>query len=78
MTKISDWLLGHYKKKFGQDLVVLEHHTGSTWNDGGSWNNTIVDVGGETLMISMPSDYNTDRLDVTKLKKVMKESYEPA
>lgn len=75
--KISDWLLGHYKKKFGDDLVVLDHTHGPTWNDGGGWNNTIASVGGEILQIYMPSDYNSDRLEVTKMKKVMKPSYVP-
>lgn len=77
MSKISDWLLSHYKKKFGDDLVVLSHSTGSTWNDGGNWNNTIVKVNGEILNISMPSDYKSDALDVTKMKAVMKETYVP-
>lgn len=75
--KISDWLKGHYKKKFGDDLVVISHETGSTWNDGGSWNKTIVKVKGEILSIYMPSDYNSDRLEVTKMKAVMKEVYIP-
>lgn len=75
--KISDWLLSHYKKKFGQDLVVLQHDHGSTWNDGGGWNDTIVKVGGEILRIYMPSDYRQDHLEVTKMEVVMKPSYKP-
>jgi hypothetical protein len=73
--KISDWLLNHYKKKFGYDLVVLQHNSGSTWNDGGEWNDTIVKCGGEVLRIYMPSDYQCDNLQVTKMKAVMAEIY---
>lgn len=68
--KISDWLLNHYKKKFGDDLVVLDHSTGSTWNDGGAWNYTVVSVGGQIIGIKMESDYRTDDLRVVKLKAV--------
>lgn len=75
--KISDWLLSHYKKKFGEDLVVLQHDHGSTWNDGGGWNDTIVKCGDEILRIYMPSDYCCDKLEVTRLKAVMKETYVP-
>ncbi len=75
--KIGDWLLGHYKKKFGEDLVVLEHKTGSTWNDGGSWNWTLVKCNGEIFSIDMPSDYQTDNLKITKMKPVSKIVYEP-
>lgn len=75
--KISDWLLGHYKKKFGEDLEVLEHGTGSTWNDGGAWNDTTVRVGGEILRIYMPSDYNTDNLEVKKMRSILVTRYVP-
>ncbi len=76
--KISDWLLNHYKKKFGNNLVVLSHEHGSTWNDGGGWNNTVIKVGGKILQIYMPSDYNTDKLEITEMKAVLKEVYVPA
>lgn len=79
--KIGDWLLGHYKERFDPDgtkgFIVLQHDTGSTWNDGGSWNSTIVQVGNEVIKIDMSSDYNCDKLEVTKMKTVLKETYEP-
>jgi hypothetical protein len=79
--KIGPWLESFYKKKFDPDgtkgFKVLDHSTGSTWNDGGSWNFTVVEVGGEVLSISMPSNYNYDKLDITKMKRVMREAYEP-
>ena len=74
--KISEWLLGHYKKRFGE-FTVLQHDSGSTWNDGGSWSTTIIKCGGEILKVHMPSDYNCDNLEVTKMKTVMKETYQP-
>lgn len=75
--KIDDWLLLHYKKKFGNDLVVLDHATGATWNDGGTWNTTIAKVGEEIIQIHMPSNYQCDRLEVKKMEVVMTPSYMP-
>lgn len=75
--KISTWLLNYYKEKFGDDIVVLDHSTGPTWNDGGSWNNTIVKRGKEAFQIYMPSDYNTDDLRITKVAEIMKVIYTP-
>ncbi len=78
MAKLSNWLLNYYKKKFGEDIVVLDHSTGSTWNDGGAWNYTIVQRGNEIFGIKMESDYNTDKLDVVKLKAQPTVKYVPA
>lgn len=74
---MPDYLLNKYKKKFGESLVVLDHAHGSTWNDGGSWYRTVVKYKGEILQIYMPSDYQEDKLEITKMKMVLKETYEP-
>jgi len=68
--KIGDWLLSHYKKRFGDDIVVLDHSTGATWNDGGSWNYTIVQQGDRIFGIKMDSDYASDGLETVNLKAV--------
>lgn len=75
--KMSDWLLSHYKKRFGEDIVVLQHDSGPTWNDGGGWNTSIINCGDEVLRVHMPTDYRCDDLQITKMKAVMKVVYEP-
>ena len=75
--KISDWLLSHYKKKFGDDIVILQHDHGSTWNDGGGWNTTIIKTRDKILHVHMPTDYRSDDLQVTEMKQVMTPTYVP-
>ena len=75
--KISDWLLSHYKKKFGEDLIVLQHDHGPTWNDGGGWNTTIVQCGDKIFRIYMSTDYRSNDLEVTEMKVIMKPTYIP-
>lgn len=75
--KIPDHLLSRYKKRFGDDIKILDHSSGPTWNDGGSWNYTIIQTGEETLGVKMESDYRVDDLDVVKLKTVLKPHYVP-
>lgn len=75
--KINDWLLSHYKKRFGDDIIVLDHDEGPTWNDGGYWNSTIVQRGNEIFKIYMHSDYRSDDLEVIKLKATTKTIYVP-
>lgn len=72
---ISPWLLNEYKKKFGNDIKILEHKEGSTWNDGGSWYTTILKTSDKIIRVHMPSNYQTDKLEITKMKAVMKEVY---
>lgn len=74
--KMSDWLLNHYKKKFGE-FEVLEHVGGSTWNDDGSWYSTVIKTKDGILNVHMASDYGQDQLIITKMKAVMKEVYVP-
>lgn len=78
---VPSWLIQTYQKKFDpnriKDLLILEHHSGPTWNDGGSWYTTTLRCGDEILRVHMKSDYRQDDLEVTKMKLVMKETYEP-
>lgn len=74
----SQWLSDFYKKKLNaKSFKVLQHDHGPTYNDGGGWNDTIVEADGNIYRIYMASDYQCDNLKITAMKKVMKEAYEP-
>jgi len=76
----SEWLLTHYIKKLDwqdKDVEVIEHHRGDTWNDGGSWYRTLLKVNTKFYSVYMPSDYVTDKLEVTEVEPYATIQYRP-
>lgn len=71
MSKPSEWLSNHLIGAVYGGEEIVEFKSGSTWNDGGSWNTAIVKAGSRFWRVHMPSDYQSQSLDIDEVEIVM-------